>query len=363
MKISNESLSLIYLDFLDVPYKKMEGIVSGLSLVTKIFELSKADLKYYLDKEHIEKISKTNIEEVRAEIESFLKKYSVEAITILDEEYPYLLKQIDDPPFVLYTIGDKKLLNKKCFAIVGTRKPTFYGRDVANDFSAKIAKSGLVTVSGLSYGIDACCARETLKAGGKTIAVLAGGLDNIYPSENVGLAREIAQKGLLVSEYRPTIRPKQYTFIRRNRIISGLSEGTLVVEAGVHSGATSTAMFAIEQGRELFCVPGNITSEQSKGTNELISRYPECLTLSPKDILDRFGIASRKEKKTEIQLDLISSQILNLLDDGEMHIDEICENLKLNMQEISTKLSMLEIMGKVRKLSGNYYEKINSVNY
>ena len=164
-------------------------------------------------------------------------------------------------------------------------------------FTKELSNAGLVTVSGLAYGIDTIVAETTLEAGGKTIAVLGGGLDSIYPASNTNLAKRVAGQGLLVSEYRIGVKPQTYSFVNRNRIVSALGLGTLIIEAGKKSGTMTTAKFAIEQSRELFVVPGNIYSKLSEGTNNLINEMPDTFTISPDRILYRLGIEKKQIKQ------------------------------------------------------------------
>lgn len=356
---SQNDIALLYLDSLSLSYKTFSKVIDALEQPSDLF-LKKgqklvADL---LPNNAIERINSLGSDQIEHIVTADLDKFNIVAVTMANNSYPQCLKNIPDPPFVLYTIGDINLLNMQKIGIVGTRTPTNYGRDVANKFTKDLVQAGLVTVSGLSYGIDTCAAVSTLENGGKHIAVLAGGLDNIYPAQNVDLSRKIAQNGLLVSEYRPYIRPKQYSFINRNRIISGLSDGTLVVEAGKKSGATSTAMFCVEQGRELFSVPGNITSPMSAGTNDLIFEMPDCFTISSKQILQRLNVSEKKEQKQSLQLDMLSQQIVDVLKNGELHIDDISQRVSQNTSSVASTLTMLEIMGVVKKNSGNYYQLV-----
>lgn len=203
-----------------------------------------------------------------------LKHYEnnqIHCMTIFDDDYPYLLKQIFDPPWVLYLKGDKQLLNKKnTLGVVGTRKPTSYGLDALKTILTPLVKNKFVIISGVAIGIDAIAHKITLSENGHTIGVLGGGLMQIYPKANIPLARVIINKGLLLSETPPHVRAEPWMFPLRNRIISGLSQGIFVVEAKEKSGSLITAQAALEQGREVFALPGNITSLESIGTNQLI---------------------------------------------------------------------------------------------
>lgn len=194
-------------------------------------------------------------------------------------QFPYLLSQIKDSPQTLYVLGNVELLRRKIIAIVGSRECTNYGKNVAEKLAYKLAKQDIVIVSGLAKGIDVHSHIGALKAKGKTIAVVAHGLDMIYPKENRAVAKQIVLNGgAIISEYPIGIKPKPEQFVKRNRIISGLSQGVIIVEAKERSGALTTASFALEQGRNLYAVPGSIFSENSKGTNKLISKGAEVVT-------------------------------------------------------------------------------------
>ncbi|MEK4010875.1 DNA-processing protein DprA [Peribacillus sp. FSL M8-0224] len=203
-----------------------------------------------------------------------LKKYEdsqIHCLTIFDDEYPFLLKQIFDPPWVLYFKGDKKLLTRKnTLGVVGTRKPTSYGLEALKTILLPLVKKKFVIISGMAAGIDAESHKITLREGGDTIGVLGGGLKQIYPKSNFTLAEEIMNKGLLISETPPEVKAEPWMFPLRNRIISGLSQGVFVVEAKERSGSLITAQAALEHGREVFALPGNVTSPESQGTNQLI---------------------------------------------------------------------------------------------
>lgn len=206
-------------------------------------------------------------------------------ITIMDEAYPVLLKEIYRPPWVLYAMGDVQLLaRRKNLAVVGTRQPTDYGKSVTRQLVKGLLQHDFVITSGLAKGIDYEAHMSAIKGGGKTIAVIAGGFEHIYPREHRGLAKLISQDHLLLSEYPPYIRPQKYQFPERNRIISGLSIGTLVIEAKEKSGSLITANMALQEGREVFAVPGPITKVESAGTNRLIQDGAK-LVLSPDDII------------------------------------------------------------------------------
>ena len=220
--------------------------------------------------------------------ENYIKKNKIELIHINCREYPEKLNLLYDKPIVLYMKGNKELLNRFSLAIIGCRENTKYGEQVCKKISYDIAKNKIVTVSGMAKGIDSIAHKATLKANGETIAVIGSGLDNIYPSDNIGLANEIIKNGgLIISEYIIGTKPTKMNFPARNRIISGLSNGVIVIEAKKKSGTMITVDFALEQGKEIFAVPGNILSENSEGTNELIKQGAKLVT-NIKDILEEF---------------------------------------------------------------------------
>lgn len=357
---TENDIALLYLDSLNITYKTFVKVLETIKEPSQLLDNKhRAKLSELLPKGALERADVLGYQNLEKLVTTDLDKFNIFAVTVCSNIYPACLKNIADPPFVLYTIGDVNLLKSQKIGIVGTRTPSNYGRDVANKFTKDLVRAGLTTVSGLSYGIDTCAAVTTLENKGKHIAVLAGGLDSIYPAQNVDLSRRIAANGLLVSEYRPYVKPRQYSFINRNRIISGLSDGTLVVEAGRKSGATSTAMFCVEHGRELFVIPGNITSPQSFGTNDLINEMPDCFTISPEQILKRLNITQKNSTpKQTIQLDMQSQQIVNCLQNGEMHFDQICEKVGQSASTVASTLTMLEILGLVKKLSGNFYQLV-----
>ena len=194
----------------------------------------------------------------------------IKKLTIDEPAYPALLKQIKDPPKELYYAGDVSLLSTRCVAIVGSRKFTTYGRRIAGRIAGRLAACGVTVVSGMAIGIDGIGHRSALEAGGRTIAVLGNGLDVMYPAANRELKADILRRGLLISEYPPGMKGTKYTFPQRNRIISGLSEATVIVEAGLNSGSLITACLAEEQGRPVYGVPGNIDAVTSHGVNMLI---------------------------------------------------------------------------------------------
>ena len=359
--MKREEIVLLWLDYNSISFSKFEKILSKFDQFDDIFNEKLVKNALFDDKtnELLTKLRNANLDEFAQNTISQMEKYGVHAITFLSKGYPQKLAEIDDPPLVLYVKGNEELLTKKSISIVGTRKPTTYGKIVCEKFSKELSEAGLVTVSGLAYGIDTIVAEKTLETGGKTIAVLAGGLDSIYPSQNTGLASKIVEKGgLLVTEYHIGIKPANYHFVNRNRIVSALGLGLVIVEAGKHSGTMTTANFALEQSRELFVVPGNINSLQSEGTNSLIDQMPDIFTISTNRILFKLGIKKQTEPKSAMQVDLIENSILDLLKVQEMSFDAICDELKISASALSATLIKLEMFGLVKKGEGNIYYKV-----
>ena len=218
----------------------------------------------------------------------YMEKNKIELISMYDKYYPEKLKEIYDKPIVLYIKGNKEILNKFSLAIIGCREYSKYGENICNKISYDIAKKGIVTVSGLAKGIDSIAHKATLKAKGKTIAVIGSGIDKIYPYENIGLANEIIKNGgAIISEYIVGTKAQKMHFPARNRIISGISNGVVVIEAKKKSGTMITVDFALEQGKEIFAIPGNVTNINSEGTNELIKQGAKCIT-NAEDIFEEY---------------------------------------------------------------------------
>lgn len=292
-------------------------------------------------------------------LESFinnLNQKNIICVTIKSENYPNKLKNLDENPIILFCKGDLSLLKTKSVAIVGTRFPTSYGRFITEKFSKTLAEHNLTIVSGLAAGVDSIAHQQALKNGGKTIAVLGGGFDNIYPAMNSNLANEIVEKGLLISEYRPNVFPTSYTFPFRNRIIAGLSDGVLITEAGEKSGALHTKNYALEYGREVFVIPGNINNPKCIGTNRIIKSMQGACVTEPEDILIKLGInAEIKQKIETVQTSMTEKLILNALEDGEKSLENLQDTTKLEIKTLNSCLTMLQIRGLIRKLPGNIY--------
>ena len=276
-------------------------------------------------------------------------------ITLEDKDYPSLLKEIPDPPKILYYKGSPELLKKEAVAIVGTRRPTEYGKDVALRLGRMLAESDVVTVSGMAQGIDSCVHKGTLMEEGSTIAVLGNGLDICYPKANHGLMKEIADKGLILTEYPMGMRGTRYTFPLRNRIISGLSKACVIVDAGLSSGSLITAERAIEQGREVYAVPGNINSMYSIGTNKLIQDGARILAV-PEDLLSDLGIANPLKERSGNNLSEFEKRVLkSIFEKSETTVYDLASELGVTTGEMNLTVTLLEMGGFIRTAMGKIY--------
>ncbi len=293
-----------------------------------------------------------------------IEKHDCKIVTIEDQEYPQNLKAIHDPPPLLYVKGKLANSDSNSIAVVGTRNATTYGKTVAEKLSGQLASRGITIVSGLAHGIDTYAHKGALDAGGRTIAVLGNGLDIIYPAENAKLFEEIACSGAIISELPMRAQPRKEMFPQRNRIISGMSLGTLVIEAPRQSGALITADLALEQGRDVFAVPGQIFSEASRGTNWLIKQGAK-LVDSIEDVLEELPSSSfRKPLEDNLETEdmMIESQlsqdektVWNVISSSPIHIDDISKRSNLPVFKVCSVLVMLELKGLVQQLSGKMF--------
>lgn len=283
----------------------------------------------------------------------------VKIITLFDEDYPQLLQQIYDPPPVLYVKGIKSVLKKKAIAIVGSRKATAYGRRVATNFARELALMDINIVSGMARGIDSFAHKGAVDVGGPTTAVFGCGIDVVYPPENKALMEKITECGCVISSFPLGTAPLPANFPARNRIISGLSLGTLVVEAAEKSGSLITAEFSLEQGREVFAVPGNIFSPYSRGTHKLIKEGAK-LVGKMEDILDelyldRLDYNDIKKENNIKTLTVLERAIFELIDYQPIQIEQLIEKAQSNSREVNAILTRLELKGFIQALPGGYY--------
>lgn len=292
-----------------------------------------------------------------------VKKESARVITLFDENYPARLKEIYDPPIVLYIKGEIKKEDEIAVSIVGSRRCSNYGRDTAQRLSGELVNLGITVVSGMARGIDTAAHTGALNNKGRTFAILGSGLSKIYPPENKRLSEKIAESGAVVSEFPIGYGPLPENFPRRNRIISGMSLGTVVVEAVKDSGALITARCAYEQGREVFSVPGEAGIDTAFGTNQLIKDGAK-LVETAKDIIEELSVnikvalKQKDIKETPTQnLNEEEKKVFQILTHKPLYIDDIAESSKLKIAEVSSVLTILEIKDLIEKLPGNMFVK------
>ena len=284
-----------------------------------------------------------------------MDKHGVVAVTWFSPDYPQQLRDIHDPPYVLFCKGNVKLFATDCLAVIGTRKVSSYGRRIGRDFTTVLSEYFTI-VSGLAYGVDGIAHETALNEHGSTIAVLGGGLLNVYPAANQGLAdRIVANGGLLITEYGMRADPLPYHFPHRNRIVSGLSKGLLVCQAPAKSGTMSTVNLALEQGRDLFVVPGEIYDSGFSGSNRLIKTVQAACVTTPRDIVDFYGLDSKKVEKESYQISIEEQAIVNVLSRGQLTFDELIAHTGIAAADLNFMLANLEIKSIIVRLPGNVY--------
>lgn len=296
-----------------------------------------------------------------------IKALGAQIICYGDERYPKQLREIVDPPLILYCLGNTELLNKPQIAIVGSRSATVGGREVARSFASQLAEQEITVTSGLALGIDTASHQSVLKINGNTIGVIAQGIDLVYPKRNKGLYQEIVDAGgLIITEFAPGVSPRAGHFPKRNRIISGLSLGVLVIEAEIKSGTLVTARLALEQNREVFAVPGSINNPMASGCHWLIKQGAK-LVENVADILselnnysDNIGLNYKREKKKALDTKksgdshLLIDPLLASVDYETTPVDKVVSRSKLPIEEVLTRLTVLELRGLVTAVPGGY---------
>lgn len=276
-----------------------------------------------------------------------------------DKLYPENLRKIDNPPKKIYANGNVEILNSNCISIIGSRKNTKYGEKWCEKFVKEFVKYDLKIVSGMALGIDKIAHSSAIKYGGKTIAVLPSGLEKVYPRENLNLYNQIILNGgCVISEYEPEVEAISKRFLERNRIVSGLSIATVVVEAAYRSGTSVTAKMAQRQGRDVFCIPGSLDNPKSIGTNDLIKEFAK-IAISPEDIINNYNFLHKKEVTQNIlnveEVPKEYREIYSLITEVPININEITKKCHLELKEVSSRLTMLELDEKIVKLPGNMY--------
>ena len=343
---------LVFLSQFDYTYSKNNAIIESMD--------GDFSLKHFLKKKFPENLlSQENFETMKEKADILrIKNYyknmqdqDIVLVTKFDDNYPAKLKDLPDSPTFLFCRGDLSLFNRASLAVVGSRKPSAYGKYATEKIVKDVSAGGVVIVSGLAYGVDSIAHRKCLEVGGKTIAVLGSGLNAVYPQEQQGLADEIAKKGLMVSEYTPYKRATKYSFPQRNRIIAGLSDGVLITEASIKSGTLHTKEYALDYGRNVYAVPGNIDSPLSELTNDIIKTgQAQCVTKA-EDILQDFEI-DRKISEKSLQLSIEEQAIVDLLSDGMKEMDFLTKNSGLSINMFNSTLTTLEIRGIINRLPG-----------
>ncbi len=302
---------------------------------------------------------------------ALLEREGARALTWLSEGYPEVLREITQSPPVIFVRGNQGPEFEQAVAVVGTRHVTPYGRQACEHFCETLADAGVAIISGLARGVDAIAHRVAIEHGAPTVAVVAGGIDKIYPRENAGLAERIAAQGCIVSEYPVGIPARRDYFPRRNRILAGLAKATLVVEAGEGSGALHTANWAFEQQRDVFAIPGSVFSRQSWGTNQLIREHTAKLVATPNQLLEELNLVSAgaqpqlipaatpvvSEASKALVVGDDEEPLLRLLGEAPVHIDELARASGLPIAEVSSTLQIMELTGAVRQHGPMMYSR------
>lgn len=357
-------------------------LVKAMGSAETVFKASYKDLEAtkLMNLQQIANFTRARNEDYPSRLNYLVRKDGIRILSIYDQDYPLSLKQLHDPPLVLYTKGE---LPKELYrvAIVGSRDCSEYGIRATEEFSYKLALAGIPIISGGAKGIDSTAHRACLEAGGKTVAVMGCGLDIVYPRENAELFQKIMENGALVSEFPPTMQPRAMNFPQRNRIIVGLSQSVIVTEATIKSGAAITANIAADEGREVYCVPGNIFDDSSAGCNELIRTGASLITSSSEILSDRerwqaarvrgvetslFDFTSvkleenivlkqNKKEKEEPNCSAFGKELLDLLRRGKMSLEELTRKSGRDVPTVSMELLDLQVAGLVKQdLIGNY---------
>lgn len=337
----------------------IRNLMSAFEEYSDIFKLDEFQLRKYfnIDDGEYKKIINSKTLSLDKEIEN-LKKNKVKVLSLKSQNYPEELKNISQPPVFLYYKGDISLLENRRIGVVGTRKATTYGRITCEKMTEDLIENGITTVSGLALGIDSICHKRTLEKSGKTIAVVGSGLDIIYPKENRILWEQIEKYGLIISEYPLGTEPIGYNFPMRNRIIVGLSRGILVIESQKKGGSLITAELALEEGREVFAVPGDIFSPSSEGCNNLIKNSQAKLTTDVKDIIVEYEWKIKNNKNSNLDLTSYEEKIFSLLE-KEKNLDELILESSFKASEILSILMDLEIKHIIVSIPGGKYRRKN----
>lgn len=343
----------LWLSYSHVPTAKINKILQKMS-PTALWDAFAEESKYILDDKTFNALKRTRNVEYIERAKQYLETNNIKYVTRADPIYPSLLMQSEvNPPPVLYYKGKIEIARDPCIAVVGTRRASQYGRYVTDRIVRELA-GAFTVVSGLAAGIDGFAHTAALNVGGNTVAVLGSGIFHASPSSNLRLFDEICKSGLVLSEYPPDVHASEYTFPQRNRLISGLSKGVLVVEAAERSGSLITANCALEQGRDVFAVMGDVDKTRSVGTNKLIKDGAVPVTCAA-DILEYYSVSAKKSETKTVALDFTEQRVLDELSAGERSFDGLTEACGLTAAELNTALSALIIYGLVHEKAKNLY--------
>ena len=374
----------IYENFSLVYFLKNINSLGDVRIRKIVEKYNSLDILLNLSKEHLMRIEGLNekvcqeiycqfdkITEIRKAIGTLLSKCSDKKInftTILDEDYPYNLRNIYDAPVLLYYMGKLREKDRYSVSIVGTRTPSDYGRRVCVDLTKELSRKGIPVISGLAIGIDSIAHNTCVENENLTYAILGSGVDNLYPPDNRLLYNRIIETGAVVSEFDVGTKAEKVNFPRRNRVVSGISLGTIVVESGAKGGSLITAEFALDQNKELFAIPGNINARNSEGCNNLIKKGYAKLVMNVDDVLSELSYkigdlvdnkVEKAIKKENPALNVFETKIYNVLNETEpINVDSICELTKLNVSDCLVNLLTMEFKGLVSQLPGKYFIKI-----
>lgn len=323
-----------------------------------VFSASVGSLKSVVKADVAAEISKGIADDLLTPALDWLEDSNNHLVTLADSDYPQALLNIPDPPLLLYVKGRRDLLNQPALAVVGSRNATPQGVNNAEAFARSLSDAGLCIISGMAHGIDAAAHRGALQGRGSSIAVVGTGLDKVYPAANRDLAHTLASQGALISEFPLGTPPLAANFPRRNRIISGMSLGCLVVEASLQSGSLITARLALEQGRDVFAIPGSIHAPQSKGCHALLKQGAK-LVETAQDILEELGSSLPAPPAYSLAIQDTDSALLEQIGFDPVDLDTLCARCSLTMAELSAMLLVLELEGRVSALPGGLYQRIH----
>lgn len=362
LKYTNAEMCLLWLDsFESLEYKHKKEIfnlIDGKESIKGVIHSAKDYLVSVIGEERFNVVSASATKEYLHSVLTEIERHGITPVTLFSKAYPQKLKDTPVPPLVLYAKGDVSLLDGETFGVVGSRKSSSLALKLADEFTTAISDAGFIVVTGIAEGVDKTVIESVIAAKGKIISVIAGGFGNIYPKTHVGLFDKIAKCGLVLSEHPFSVAPKPYMFPVRNRIIAGLSDGVLIVSAGRRSGAIYTAEYAEEYSRKVFAVPYSVGVACGEGTNELVKRGA-ILVDRVSDVLSFYGFTEQKE---EVLLSDDEKSLVNVLKNGEIHIEKICTTLGKKIYEITPLISSLEIKGYITQSGINVYSLCSTVS-